>query len=39
LRAAGISCCQRLGDIAAGLQAGSEDQAVALLGGLSPETR
>jgi hypothetical protein len=39
LRAAGISCCQRLGDIAAGLQAGGEDQAVALLGGLSPGAR
>jgi hypothetical protein len=39
LRAAGITCCQRLGDIAAGLQAGSEDQAVALLGGLSPGTQ
>jgi hypothetical protein len=35
LRAAGISCCQRLGDIAAGLEAGDEQQAVALLGGRS----
>jgi integrase len=36
LHAAGISCCQRLGDIAAGLDPGSEEQAVALLGG-SPQ--
>ncbi len=34
LRAAGISCCQRLGDIAAGLDPGGEAEAVALLGGL-----
>ena len=34
LHAAGISCCQRLGDIAAGLDPGTEEQAVALLGGL-----
>jgi integrase len=33
LRAAGISCCQRLGDIAAGLDPGGEAGAVALLGG------
>jgi len=33
LHAAGISCCQRLGDIAAGLNPGTEEQAVALLGG------
>ncbi len=33
LHAAGISCCQRLGDIAAALQPGGEEQAVALLGG------
>jgi len=33
LRAAGISCCQRLGDIAAGLDPGGEERAVALLGG------
>jgi integrase len=33
LHAAGISCCQRLGDITAGLNPGSEEQAVALLGG------
>jgi len=33
LHAAGISCCQRLGDIAAGLDPGGEEQAVALLGG------
>jgi len=32
LHAAGISCCQRLGDITAGLDPGSEEQAVALLG-------
>jgi integrase len=34
LHAAGISCSQRLGDIAAALQPGSEEHAVALLGGL-----
>jgi integrase len=34
LRAAGISCCQRLGDIAAVLDPGGEAEAVALLGGL-----
>ncbi len=34
LRAAGISCCQRLGDITAGLDpAGGEQHAVTLLGG------
>jgi integrase len=33
MRAAGIACCQRLGDITAGLQAGGEEHAVALLGG------
>jgi hypothetical protein len=33
LRAAGISCCQRLGDIAAGLDPGGETEAVALLSG------
>jgi integrase len=33
LHAAGIACCQRLGDIAAGLDPGSEEDAVALLGG------
>jgi integrase len=33
LHAAGISCCQRLGDITAGLNPSSEEQAVALLGG------
>jgi integrase len=33
LHAAGISCCQRLGDIAAGLDPGTEEQAIALLGG------
>jgi hypothetical protein len=35
LHAAGISCCQRLGDIAAGLDPGGEEHAVALLGGLA----
>ncbi len=39
LHAAGISCCQRLGDIAAGLDPGSEDQAVALLGGQRADAR
>ena len=33
LHAAGITCCQRLGDITAGLNPGSEEQAVTLLGG------
>jgi integrase len=33
LRAAGITCSQRLGDIIATLQPGSEEQAVTLLGG------
>ncbi len=33
LHAAGISCCQRLGDITAGLDPGTEEHAVALLGG------
>jgi integrase len=33
LHAAGITCCQRLGDITASLNPGSEEQAVALLGG------
>jgi hypothetical protein len=33
LHAAGISCCQRLGDITAALEPGGEEQAVALLGG------
>jgi integrase len=32
LHAAGITCSQRLGDITAGLDPGSEDQTVALLG-------
>jgi integrase len=35
MQAAGISCCQRLGDITGGLVPGSEEQAVALLGGLA----
>jgi hypothetical protein len=39
LHAAGIACCQRLGDIAAALQPGSEEQAVALLGGLRAGSR
>jgi hypothetical protein len=33
MHAAGISCCQRLGDITAGLDPGSEEHAVALLSG------
>jgi integrase len=33
MRAAGITCSQRLGDIIAGLEPGSEAEAVALLGG------
>ena len=33
LHAAGITCCQRLGDITASLDPGCEEQAVALLGG------
>jgi hypothetical protein len=32
MHAAGISCCQRLGDITAGLDPGSEADAIALLG-------
>jgi len=32
MAAAGISCSQRLGDLVSGLQPGSEEQAVALLG-------
>ncbi|HEY2313020.1 MAG TPA: hypothetical protein VGH96_05355 [Streptosporangiaceae bacterium] len=35
MRAAGISCSQRLGDITATLQPGDEGEAVALLGGSS----
>jgi hypothetical protein len=35
LHAAGIRCCQRLGDITAALDPGAEEQAVALLGGLA----
>jgi integrase len=35
-QAAGISCCQRLGDITAGLDPGIEKQAVALLGARVP---
>jgi hypothetical protein len=38
LHAAGISCSQRLGDITATLDPGGEEQAVALLGGLAPDT-
>ncbi len=37
-RTAGISCCQRPGDITAALDPGSEDQAVALLGGLRADS-
>jgi hypothetical protein len=33
MRAAGITCSQRLGDLIAGLDPGSEEQAVRLLGG------
>jgi integrase len=36
MHAAGISCCQRLGDITAGLDPGTEEQAVALLGAAVP---
>ena len=36
MHAAGITCSQRLGDITAGLHPGSEEQAVALLGGQQP---
>jgi integrase len=36
MRAAGISCSQRLGDLAAGLEAGGEEQAVRLLGAARP---
>jgi hypothetical protein len=36
LHAAGISCCQRLGDITASLDPGDEEHAVALLGGRAP---
>jgi len=39
LHAAGISCSQRLGDITAALDPGSEAQAVALLGGLRADSR
>jgi hypothetical protein len=35
MQAAGISCCQRLGDITAGLNPGSEQDAVTLLGALA----
>ena len=35
LHAAGITCCQQLGDITAGLQPGTEAGAVALLGALT----
>ena len=36
MRAAGISCSQRLGDLVAGLEPGSEEQAVHLLGAARP---
>jgi integrase len=39
LHAAGITCCQRLGDITAALDPGSEEQAVTLLGGLRTDSR
>jgi integrase len=35
MHAAGISCCQRLGDLIAGLEPGTEAGAVALLGALA----
>jgi integrase len=38
LHAAGIRCCQRLGDITAALDPGREDQAVALPGGLPADS-
>jgi hypothetical protein len=37
--AAGISCCQRLGDITATLDPGGQEQAVALPGGLAGSSR
>jgi len=36
MRAAGISCSQRLGDLVAGLEPGGEEQAVRLLGAARP---
>jgi hypothetical protein len=36
MHAAGISCSQRLGDLIAGLEPGSEDEAVRLLGAVRP---
>jgi hypothetical protein len=36
MAAAGISCFQRLGDLVAGLQPGSEEEAVRLLGAARP---
>ena len=36
MRAAGISCSQRLGDLVAGLEPGGEEQAVRLLGAVRP---
>jgi integrase len=36
MRAAGISCSQRLGDLVAGLEPGGEEQAVQLLGAARP---
>jgi integrase len=36
MHAAGISCSQRLGDLVAGLEPGSEEQAVRLLGAARP---
>ena len=36
MHAAGISCSQRLGDLAAGLEPGGEEQAVQLLGAARP---
>jgi integrase len=39
MHAAGITCCQRLGDIIAGLEPGSEADAITLLGGRTRERR
>jgi hypothetical protein len=36
MQAAGVSCSQRLGDLAAQLPAATEDELIALLGGDSP---
>jgi hypothetical protein len=36
MQAAGVSCSQRLGDLAAGLPSATEAELIALLGGDSP---